>query len=255
MRLIEGDFQDRVGSWIRGRAAEQFSFLHKPPGLRLCLLGRREGVMPLLCAELDNLVKDDVIRSWSRGFYEPEAYQFGGELGLEVAHEFFTEESLAVLAYHRLRLRGGVALDRAEFSLLLLDEFLRQVVEDESELLDLWCNMALTGRLPDPPGSGSQGDIQAAEAVRGAFLPLLRDHYLVLERMTDAELRPAPRIPIPTSRNRHPSPPGGGIGFPALGVRTILPFWIIFHWNRMGFDLVRQRRLAFLMTRILHPKF
>ena len=121
-----------------------------------------------------------------------------------------------MLAYHRLRLRGGVALDRAEFSLLLLDEFLRQVVEDESGLWDLWCNMALTGRLPDPPGSGSQGDIQAAEAVRGAFLPLLRDHDLGVERMT-AQTSPCSSNTDSDFRNRHPSPPGGGIGFPALG--------------------------------------
>ena len=119
----------------------------KPPGIRL-----RFGAVDSRCGAdirrtLDELVAAHVVAGWSEAPYEEEVFQFGGQVGLELAQWYFTVEGLAVAEYHRLRLRGEARLAPPEFSVLLLDRLLRSVTNDDWEVWDIWCNMRLTGRL------------------------------------------------------------------------------------------------------------
>jgi thiopeptide-type bacteriocin biosynthesis protein len=254
LQMMRGDFPNSVRLWIETGRVDQFFFLHKPPGMRLRFLAPQSQFIAELYEQLDRMVQEQIVQAWSRGVYDPEVYQFGGQVGLDLAHEFFTAESLAVLAYHHLRLQSPVVLAPAEFSLVLLDPFLRQVTEDEWELWDLWCKLELTGRLPGPPGTGSESDNVAAGAVRKVFLPMLRDYESTLSRVSDAErkilLQYRQQLPRLVQRTRQAVESGVLL----WGIREIIPFWIIFHWNRMGFDFHRQSRLAFLMSRILNPR-
>ena len=40
----------------------------------------------------------------------------------------------------------------------------------------------------------------------------------------------------------------------ATGLRAVAPFWILFHWNRVGFDLEAQRNLAVLIAKAVAPR-
>ena len=252
--FMTGDFQDYVRSWVEQGQVEQIFFMHKPPGIRLRFLGVHDQFLPELSKQLDRLVRQGTITNGSRTVYDAEIYQFGGETGLQIAHTFFTLESLAVLAYHRLHLQQRTIFPPIEFSLVLLDSFLRKVTEDEWELWDVWCKMALTGRLPGPVYDETAVDSTQLATVREAFLPLLRDSTVTLACVSAAErtilAHYREKLPPIVTRLLEARDSGALL----WGLREILPFWIIFHWNRMGFDLDRQRLLTLVMTRILDPK-
>jgi thiopeptide-type bacteriocin biosynthesis protein len=243
--FVSGDLQDRVRRWMAQGIVEQFSFVHKPPGVRLRLLGERVRLLPVLAEMLDGYVHNGELTAWSRGLYDAEPYQFGGEAGLAIAHRFFTTESLAVLAYHRLRLRGEASLDMVSFSLLLIDLLLREVVAEKWERWDVWRKMSLAGRafadaqatqrqqpageqlvqfLEQPDRCLSEGERRIVEEYRAALPAIASD--LTKANDTAALLWP---------------------------MREILPFWIVFHWNRMAFDLDEQRLMTFLMDTVLSP--
>jgi thiopeptide-type bacteriocin biosynthesis protein len=181
--------------------------------------------------------------------------QFGGPEGLALAHEYFTRESVFVFEYQRLRLTTGVGLPAAAMSLVLLHMLLRQVTEDEWELWDVWTKMTLTGRLPAEPSlDPGEPVIARALALRPSLLPLLRDDERAFARACPEEAAALRRyrqgLPALVQALRRARSEGAL----AWGLREILPFWIIFHWNRMGFDLLRQQQMALLMAAVLNPK-
>lgn len=233
-----------------GRVKHTF-FMNKPPGLRLRLLGPDRALL----AEVEALLRElrgAGVGETARVPYDPETHQFGGPRGLELAHAFFTHESLAVLAYQRTRLRGEVRLGPAEFSLVLLGSLLERVVDDRWELWDLWCKQSLTGRLPD--GWESSPDYRKARGMRAQLEPLLlrREHAFGL--CGPEEARALARLDErcgPIAEQLRLARLRGELGW---GLRQILPFWVVFHWNRMGFDLARQRQLALLMVALASPK-
>ncbi|MCL4542998.1 MAG: thiopeptide-type bacteriocin biosynthesis protein, partial [Chloroflexi bacterium] len=118
--LISDDFQEYIRAWLEEGHIDRFFYLHKPPGVRLRFRGARARFLPLLEGRLTTLMRKGVVAGSDIVPYDAEVYQFGGAAGLELAHEYFTYESLAVLAYHRLRLQGAVVLPPAEFSLVLV---------------------------------------------------------------------------------------------------------------------------------------
>jgi thiopeptide-type bacteriocin biosynthesis protein len=252
--FIKGNFQDRIRSWVGKRAVDSFFFVHKPPGIRLRFIGISRRILPALEAHLQRMIKKGEIDGWSRGCYDAEVYQFGGEIGLDITHDFFTVESLAVLDYLRLRFTHSVVLEPGEFSLYLVNAFLRRVTQDEWELWDVWCRLELTGRIRKHSPNVSEADIPKADALRHAFLPVLSDDEHTLQIVSKRERvildNYHKRLPRIAERLQRASETGTLL----WGIRDILPFWIIFHWNRMGFDLAKQERLAFLMARILNPK-
>ena len=38
------------------------------------------------------------------------------------------------------------------------------------------------------------------------------------------------------------------------GPRKLLPFWVVFHWNRWALDDITQRTLVYFMSVLLSPK-
>lgn len=237
-----------------GRARALF-FMNKPPGLRLRLLGPADALLTALAARLDALVADGVVRRWSAGVYDPEVALFGGPAGLELAHACFTVESLAVLAYHGARLRGEATLGPDEFSLALLHPLICGVADDSFEAWDVWCKLERTGRLPGGARLyPADPDVARALALRGAIGELLDDLDATLARASPVEaaaLRGCLAALPAIGRRLRAAQADGGL---VCGARELVPFWIVFHWNRMGFGLERQRQLARLMVVARHPR-
>lgn len=254
LRLIARPLRGIVQSWLDEGLITAFHFVHKPPGMRLRFLGARERLIPEVDALFGAMTREGALKAYARGVYDAEVYQFGGEAGLAAAHDFFTAESLAVLGFHELQIGQASRMGAPEFSLVLLDLFLRRITDDEWELWDLWCKMELTGRSLALTGEQRERAAASARAAGEAIARVLRDPGAGLERLPDAErsLLLAYREALPPIVSRvRALQHEGELLFP---LREILPFWIIFHFNRMGFSGEDQSFLAFLMTCILSPK-
>lgn len=252
MQMVRADFQDWLGRWLASDAEHRFYYLHKPPGARLRFAGGDTEFRARLAAALDDIVggRD----TWNFAAYDAEWHQFGGATGLDLAHRFFGIDSMAILAYQRLRIYGGTHLGPTEFSLTLLDTLLRGATGDQWERWDVWCNMAATGRLRVPVGSSAWREAQPSPAVREALLALLgqpaRREWVVSEGETAILRRYTEQVRAVTADLRSAEQRGHLM----WGLREILPFWIVFHWNRMGVGAADQQRLALAMTHVLSPK-
>lgn len=209
----------------RGDVAAAF-FMQKPPGFRLRLAGSRDAVTPLVEAiGLPGI-------ALSPGIYEPETYLFDGAAGLRCAHDAFTADSLAVCAYAAAVHRGTAIAAPGAFSLALCEQLLRRIGLDAWEAWDVWMRvLTLRG-----------GDWQAVEPLSADLAPasgcaaILADHARRIDRLTSGLAGGARARVFPN------------------GIRCILPFWIVFHWNRMGFDAEAQRSLAASAASRRHPR-
>jgi len=247
--FASGDFLERLSAWHACGVVRQFCFVHKPPGLRLRFLGAQEPMVAELHRAMDELQAAGQIDNWSCGLYDSEPYQFGGDAGADVAHRFFTIESVATLAYHRVRLRGQASLEPVMFSLLLIELLLREATGDEWERWDIWQKMELTGRLERMDKATEARALHESVRARRELAQFLF-HSRELsspEREIIAQYRETLPDIAQEIRQLHDT---GRLLWPT---REIIPFWIIFHWNRMAFSLEEQRRITFLMTELYSP--
>jgi thiopeptide-type bacteriocin biosynthesis protein len=246
-QIMRSDIGIRIEAWLRGRSDRGFFFAHKPPGLRVRFCGVDDSCASVIGDELDGLVAAEAITAWTPGRYDAEVTQFGGATGLSLTHRWFTAESLAVLEHHRLRLDGTARIGSELFSLMLIDRLLRRMY-DGWECWDVWCKLALTGRLADEPARTV--DPSRARAARvllshqSRILSSASESERTLFSHYDAALDElVPEIEAAVN--------GGQL---LWGLREILPFWIVFHWNRMRFDAGAQESLAAVMVAALSPK-
>jgi thiopeptide-type bacteriocin biosynthesis protein len=246
-RIVSGDLQARLRVWLDEDPDRAFFFVHKPPGVRVGFRGVEDDFAGAITPTFEALAAEGAIRSWTIGPYDADVSQLGGPVGLDLTHRFFTAESVAVLAHHRLQLSGTARLDRELFSLILIDRLLGQVT-DAWETWDVWCKMTFAGRPADTQSAISidAGDPRIA-------LTLLNHQSRVLDAVSNDERelfahydagleRLAPKI--------HAAVEDGTLSW---GIREILPFWIARHWNRMRFPAQTQERLSALMVRALSP--
>jgi len=246
-RLLDNGLPELIETWIGEGKVIRFAFMHKPPGLRL----RFSSCVPEFRDELAACSAQWGVGAWSFTFYEPEQYQFGGPRGMDLAHDYFTIESIAVLKYKDAMRRGSTNLKDWQFSLLMLHELLNKVTGDRWELWDVWCNMQLTGRLAaedlTPPSDLAE--------LRAEMLPFLFDASTATRKMTAREGQIwecyKENVAALVAKIRE----AGRTGQLLWPLRQILPFWVVFHWNRMGFGIERQRRLARAMAVVLSTKW
>ncbi|MEX1362766.1 MAG: thiopeptide-type bacteriocin biosynthesis protein, partial [Nannocystaceae bacterium] len=188
------------------------------------------------------------------GTYEPEVHQFGGPVGLALAHELFTIESRAVLEYGQLLDSGRTAVDPIVFSLFVVGALLRRVVGDRWEMWDAWMHMDLAGRR-----------VQLDPARRAELVDELAEQREVLEALAmepESLCEELDEVERPLFRRYLDGLDGfaerltaaASSGELHYGLREILPFYIVFHWNRMRFDRGLQCTLVFYMTQVLSPK-
>lgn len=252
-RLMAGQFQDGVRRWLAEDSGRSFFFVNKSPGIRLRMLASRGADITLITDMLGEMRADGSIISWTLGAYEPEVFQFGGETGLALTHEYFTVESLGVMAFQRARLKGQSAMRAEQFSILLIDMLLRSVVGDEMEVWDVWCKMELTGRVDRSAIKRYSAD-NTGRPVPRRLRDQLRNIHFDSSRIAEPEGALFDSYRAQTTEIARRLRRADEDGHLLWSVRHILPFWIIFHWNRMGFSLSRQRQLSRFMLRLYSPK-
>jgi thiopeptide-type bacteriocin biosynthesis protein len=246
-QVVASDVGNRIDVWLRGRPGRGFFFLHKPPGLRVRFCGVDDECVEVLRDALNGLVADGAITAWTPGPYDAEVTQFGGDIGLALTHRWFTAESLAVLEHHRLRLDGTARIGSGLFSLMVIERLARRLYDDW-ERWDVWCKLSLTGRLAED----AAGNVDPARA-RSARL-LLSHQARILGAASEPERTLFTRYDAALDELVPHIDAAVQASDLLWGLREILPFWIVFHWNRMRFDAATQQSLAATMVAALSPK-
>ncbi|HET7488916.1 MAG TPA: thiopeptide-type bacteriocin biosynthesis protein [Acidimicrobiales bacterium] len=248
--VLAGALAERAEDWLASGAASGAWHMQKPPGVRLRVEGDRDTLRAAVAAALDAMVGDGALERWQFGAYLPESHLFGGTAGMALAHRFFTADSLAVLAWERARHDGTATLGPAEFSFLLVDSWLGRLVPDPWERWDVWCRLRWAGRVLDQPGQ-SPADlapdavawVRGVRALPGPWPGASRGEQAILDRYQRRVDALADEVAAAVAAGTLP-----------VHLRQVLPFWIVFHWNRMSFTLEAQRALTRVVIAALDPR-
>jgi len=212
-------------------------FMRKHPCWRLRLRPVRPGSSTTIEAALDQLAADGHLDAWWPGVYEPETAAFGGGVAMDIAHTLFAADSRGVL---ELAVTGRTGLGRRELSLLLVSALARGAGLEWYERGDLFDRVCAERPLPlDIPA-------EKLSALADTLATLLR-----ADSTPDGQLF-GPDGPVDTQTSWAAACITTGraladanrTGQLRRGLRDILSYHVIFHWNRIGLPARTQALLA-----------
>ncbi|MFF9570688.1 thiopeptide-type bacteriocin biosynthesis protein [Streptomyces sp. NPDC014685] len=240
---------DRLAGTARGLLdaglAQEFFFMHKPPGLRVRFQAPGAvGFVPLRTELLDRLKEFDGLAAPPVcAVYEPESYLFGGPAAMPGVHEVFTADSLAWLDRHARRADGeGHTVPDWRLSLALLRELFDGLHIVGWEHRGVWEAVRTDTGRSFPGGLRDDALRQAAHGIRTYWerpraqwpdgLPEAwrgwgEQHGEAMRRAAD-----------------HWRTGYFESGEAVRGPRRAAAHAVIFHWNRGRLSLARQSLLA-----------
>jgi thiopeptide-type bacteriocin biosynthesis protein len=197
-------------------------FVRKHPRWRIRVDAADPATRAHLARGLDLLVSTCVLVNWTPGIYEPETAAFGGRLAMDAAHDLFCADSHAILTPPR----PGPAPGVRETSLLLCNALMRGAGLEWYERGDVWDRVAKERPLPADTPVERVGAL--AEQIRTLLL---------------ADGAPGASLLGPDDpHGRVAAFTHTGTCLRALadtgqlerGLRAVLGYHVIFHWNRIG---------------------
>ncbi|MFF7251294.1 thiopeptide-type bacteriocin biosynthesis protein [Embleya sp. NPDC008237] len=213
-------------------------FIRKHPHWRVRLqpgTHDRTGLRARLEQALDGLTDEGILRGWSTGHYEPETTAFGGPEAMAAAHTLFAADSQALL-----RPAPDPLLGPRELSMLCCGALLRGARLEPYEIGDVWAKVTHDRPLPlDATPARLDTVITAIQAILrtdctpdgnafGDRQPLAYAHGQAQAFHTCGNT---------LTRLAHS-------GLLQRGLRSILAYHVIFHWNRAGLHTSQQTLLA-----------
>ncbi|MFF1419669.1 thiopeptide-type bacteriocin biosynthesis protein [Streptomyces sp. NPDC058280] len=214
-------------------------FIRKHPcwRVRLYTQGHPGSTKATVSTALDELAATGHIRRWWTGIYEPESAAFGGTEAMKAAHHLFHADSRAILTLPHETYHG---VGRRELSVLLCTALMRGAGLEWYEQGDVWQQVSAERPLPS---DATPDRLQSmAAGLRPVLLvdlypdgPLLSDggpaafatDWMDAFRVLGTFLREAARE-----------------GRLERGLRQVLAYHVIFHWNRLGLPARTQGILA-----------
>lgn len=194
---------------------------------------------------LDRLVAEGHLQRWWPGIYEPETPAFGGKTSMTAAHALFITDSREI---QHLRQRGGLAVGPRELSVLLCTIMMRAARLEWYEQGDVWDRVITTehrSAISDVPAEQLNA---RAQQIR----PLLLADSDALLRPGGA-LAPAAEWAAAFRNTGRTLARGVQDGTLDRGLRQVLSYHVIFHWNRLGLSMRGQSILAWAArAAILH---
>ncbi|WP_291410167.1 thiopeptide-type bacteriocin biosynthesis protein [Actinophytocola sp.] len=224
-------------------------FMRKHPCWRLRLRPGPAGhaMTADLSAALDQLTAGGQIAGWWPGIYEPETAAFGGNPGMDIAHDLLCADSRAIVTMLR---SDETTLGRRELSLLLCSTLMRAANLEWYEQGDVWHRLTQERPLP---GDIPTGKIAAmADDVKPLLLTSTAPDGPLLGE--NGPLAPAASWAEAFRRTGRALGIAAREGTLRRGLREIISYLVIFHWNRLGLHVRTQSILASAArTAILRP--
>ncbi|MDG4787676.1 methyltransferase, FxLD system [Micromonospora sp. WMMD1102] len=208
------------------RAIIAFWFVRKSETWRLRLLPG-DGLAQVY-ALLASITDDDRIRGVTEPIYRPEAYAFGGDQAMTIAHTLFHADSRHILGH--LATAGGT--HRRELGALLATRLMRAAGLEFSEQGDVWRLLASRRRQP------------SALAPSPRLIAAVQRLITAADDTAESPLVITPRWP------RAHEQAGGNLGFldrhGALtrDLREVLTHHLLFLFNRLGISVADTGLLA-----------
>ncbi|WP_026931901.1 thiopeptide-type bacteriocin biosynthesis protein [Glycomyces tenuis] len=221
--------------------ARRWWFIRKYPRWRIRVQATSPEHRPELAARLDriwaNLTDAGSISAWQPTVYEPETLAFGGTSGMRVAHELFSADSRTVLDH---LIRTDPPLGIRETSILLCTRLLHAANLEWFEMGDVWHHVTRLRPMPAEVPS------ERLKVLAKDIKPLLS-----IGAGPHTELF-ADRSPLhPYTRWVRAFADAGAtlrtfadVGDLQRGLRSVLAYHVIFHWNRIGLSSQQQTLLA-----------
>ncbi|MFJ2114654.1 MULTISPECIES: thiopeptide-type bacteriocin biosynthesis protein [unclassified Streptomyces] len=223
-------------------------FIRKHPcwRLRLQLPLHDSRVKAGFTTALDELSAVGHIQCWWPTLYEAETPAFGGSAAMHATHQLFHTDSHTIL---NLPSRKS-PLGRRELSILLCTVLIRAAGLEWYEQGDVWHRVSEERPLPaDIPADRLQGMVQNVRTLLSADIdpdgPLLGPNGAM-----------AFASPWAVAFNRTGQTLGAAAreGTLERGLRHVLSYHVIFHWNRLGLPMRTQSALAWAArTAIMDP--
>lgn len=220
-------------------------FIRKHPCWRLrCRPGSTTtltDVHAAIATILDHLTEaGQVDRWWQTAAYEPEAIAFGGDEGMDLAHELFTADSIGILDYLHRHDRAEEPIGRRELSILLCSTLFHAAGQDWYEHGDIWHRVARLRPLPPDTPSDRWRDLATA----------LQRLMITDTSPTSPLFTPGKPLAFATPWTTAFDQAGRRLAHTARdgtlqrGLRDVLAHHVIFHWNRLGLTDRTQGILA-----------
>ncbi len=230
-----------LADWKPGEGIDRFFFVRKPPDVRLrFLLGDKGETLPAkLESILSALMRDGFVDDYFPSVYEPETFQFGGREGTDLVHGYFEADSRAWIELDLLAAQGRRTIPTGDLVLGVMNDLFSRTLSCNSEVWDAWCNLeSLVHSSREIPPTAMEA-LPIDSIYRRALGPearIIRD-YIRANQEISAGLQELWRE-----------------GKLRCGLRALLPFIAMFHFNRHGLDAAGQAVLAEAMTRAWNPK-
>lgn len=228
--LRQAEVEGVVGAWwfMRKHPCWRIRFRPGPAG---------QAMATGLAAALDQLATRGQIDGWWPGIYEAETAAFGGDPGMDIAHELFCGDSRAIVTS---LVRGEPTLGHRELSLLLCGTLMRAANLEWYEQGDVWHR--ITQERPLPTDTPTAKITLLAEEVKNLLLAstapggtLFGENGPLASAAGWAEaFRQAGQALSVAARE----------GTLRRGLREIISYLVIFHWNRLGLHFRTQSILA-----------
>ncbi|MFG2737916.1 thiopeptide-type bacteriocin biosynthesis protein [Streptomyces harbinensis] len=230
----------RLAPVLEGTAASWW-FIRKQPCWRI----RATTIADELRDALESLRAEGHVAGHHEVIYEPETAAFGGPAAMELAHALFHADSRALLTTDR----RSSPLGRPELSVLLCSTLLRAARLEWYEMGDVWHRVA--AERPLAPSDGPDAIAPTAGSIRH----LLRADTAATGGIwgDDGPGRSASNWAEHFRRTGEALGQAAHTGTLTRGIRAVLAYHVIFHWNRLGLPARAQSMLAHAATTaVLH---
>ncbi|MEV8397208.1 thiopeptide-type bacteriocin biosynthesis protein [Streptomyces niveus] len=228
-------------------AVDGWWYTRKHPCWRLRLRVQPVGGAKLTVGDgFNRLVSEGHLHRWWPGIYESETPAFGGKGSMTAAHALFVTDSREIQQLHR---RAGLTIGPRELSVLLCTIMMRAAGLEWYEQGDVWDRVI----TEEHRSAVSDVPVERLNARAQEIRPLLLAD-------SDALLRSGgPLEPVAEWANTFRNT-GQALaqavhdGTLDRGLRQVLSYHVIFHWNRLGLSLRSQSALAWAARNaILQP--
>ncbi|MET8411764.1 thiopeptide-type bacteriocin biosynthesis protein [Streptomyces sp. NPDC005195] len=212
-------------------------YTRKHPCWRLRLhLQPTTGLKLSLNDGFDQLVAHAHLQRWWPGIYEPETVAFGGPSSMTAAHRLFVVDSRQA---QQLRHRGDLGVGPRELSVLLCTIMMRAAGLEWYEQGDVWHRVITTehrSALSDVPADRLNAGAQEIRPL------LLADSDELM--CAGGPLEPVAEWAAAYHRTGQALSDAVQSGTLDRGLRQVLSYHVLFHWNRIGLSLRGQSMLA-----------